>query len=206
MSVGPFSSKIPKKAERKDAIQPVSLVMKKRELDSQGQYQHAAAWMKVLPVVSAYVRSVLRNYHDSEDVIQNIAVVFAAKFDSLDADRDITPWVLRIARYEVVNYYRSRGREKQFLDDETLQVIERTYHSLENEAEDVKAALRDCIRQLNERPRRVLELRYFREMGIGDISRHLGISNNAIYIMLCRVREALARCVQRKSKLGWELT
>ena len=166
----------------------------------------AASWMQMLPTVSAYVRSMILNYHDSEDVIQTVAVVFAEKFEDLDPSRDLVPWVLRIARYEVVNYFRAQGREQKLLDEKVLLRLEQAYHAIHAESEDIKEALHTCIESLNDRPRHVLKLRYFREMEIRDISQRLGLSSNAVYIILCRVREALANCVQKKTDVLWKVT
>ena len=166
----------------------------------------AASWMQMLPTVSAYVRSMILNYHDSEDVIQTVAVIFAEKFQDLDPSRDLVPWVLRIARYEVVNYFRAQGREQKLLDEKVQLRLEQAYRAIHGESEDIKEALHTCIESLHDRPRHVLKLRYFREMEIRDISQRLGLSSNAVYIILCRVREALANCVQKKTDVLWKAT
>ena len=178
----------------------------KKSENPKGPRNSAATWMQILPTVSAYVRSMILNYHDSEDIIQNIAVIFAEKYDRLDPSREVLPWILRIARYEVVNYFRSQGREQIIFDEKVLQRIERAYHVIHDESEGIKKALHTCIESLNDRPRHVLKLRYFREMEIRDISRRLGLSSNAVYIILCRVREALANCVQKKTDVLWKAT
>ncbi|MCP4454892.1 MAG: sigma-70 family RNA polymerase sigma factor [Planctomycetes bacterium] len=166
----------------------------------------AASWMQLLPTVSAYVRSTILNYHDSEDVIQNTAVIFAEKFDRLDPSREVLPWVLRIARYEVVNQFRAHGREQKLLDEQALLSLEHAYCAIHGESEDIKRALHTCIESLHDRPRHVLKLRYFREMEIREISQRLGLSSNAVYIILCRVREALVNCVQKKTGVLWKVT
>ena len=176
----------------------------KRLQRNTNEHYSITSWMEVQTIVSAYVRSVVLNYHDSEDVIQNIAMVFTNKFDQLGSSRDLIPWVLKVARYEVVNYFRAQNREKKFFDEKAMQRIEHAYQSIHPEADDVKAALHECIKKLNGRPRDMLKLRYFKDMGIGDISRQLGISKNAVYIMLCRARDAQANCVQRKTNIQWK--
>ena len=184
-----------------------SIGMEQNESENpKGLFNPAAVWMQILPMVSAYVRSTILNYHDSEDIIQNIAVIFAEKYDRLDPSRRVLPWVLRIARYEVVNHFRSQGREQIMSDEKVLQRIERAYHVIHDESQDIKEALHTCIEALNDRPKHVLRLRYFREMEIPDISQRLGLSSNAVYIILCRVREALANCVQKKTGVPWKVT
>ncbi len=124
----------------------------------------------MLPTVSAYVRSMILNYHDSEDVIQTVAVIFAEKFEGIDPSRDLVPWVLRIARYEVVNHFRAQGRKQKLLDEKVLLRLEQAYRAIHGESEDIKTALHGCIKLLSDRPRHILKLRYFREMDISDIS------------------------------------
>ena len=85
-----------------------------------------------------------------------------------------------------------------------MQRIEQAYQSIDSDSDDVKAALHECIKKLHDRPRSVLELRYFKDMGIGDISRQQGVSQNAVRIMLYRVRIALANCVKRRTHIQWE--
>lgn len=166
----------------------------------------AACWMDILSIVSAYVRVMVLNYHDSQDIIQNIAVVFAEKFKDLDPSREVVPWVLTIARYEIANYFRSKGHETELLDEKLMERMETAYHSIHNEADKIKTALHECIQKLNKRSRHILELRYFRDISVSDISKRLGISANAVYVILCRSRDALAKCVQRKTRLTWKIS
>jgi RNA polymerase sigma-70 factor (ECF subfamily) len=167
--------------------------------------KHAAitSWIEVQTIVAAYVRSVILNYHDSEDVIQNIAVVFVDKFEQLGSARDLIPWALKVARYEMSNYFRAQNRKEELLDEIAMQRIGHAYQSIYPEADDVKAALHECMKKLHGRYRDVLRLRYFSDKGIGDISRRLGLSKNAVYITLCRAREILANCVRRKTNIQW---
>ncbi len=105
-----------------------------------------------------------------------------------------------------MNHFRAQGREQKLLDEQVLVRLEHAYCAIHGESEDIKEALHTCIESLNDRPRHVLKLRYFREMEIRDISQRLGLSSNAVYITLCRVREALANCVQKKTGIHWKVT
>jgi len=89
-------------------------------------------------------------------------------------------------------------------DDPAMQQISNAFESIEGESDEIKIALDDCMRQLKKRPRHVLELRYLREMDISDISERMGLSSNAIYVMLHRIRTSLSQCIQSKTQLGWE--
>ena len=163
----------------------------------------AVKWMTVLPTVSAYVRSLIHNYHDSEDVIQDVAVAFAHGLDDLATEGEVVPWVLRVARHKIVDYFRRQGKESRILAAEVLAVMEQGYESVHDESEKIHTSLRDCMDQLEKRQRRLLELRYFRNHSIDEISDQLKVSSNSIYVMLSRVRAALGRCIAKKTRQRW---
>ncbi len=164
----------------------------------------AIHWMRAYPMVSAYVRSMIFSLHDAEDVIQEVAAAMAESFDQFDQSKALMPWVMGIARHKVVDHIRAKGSVRQVFDDPAMQQISNAFESIEGESEDMKIALDDCMRQLKQRPRHVLELRYVREMDIADISERMGLSSNAIYVMLHRIRTSLSECIQSKTQLGWE--
>jgi len=172
--------------------------------DSQSRHKMAICWSQVYPMVSAYVHSMIFNFHDSEDVIQEVGVAMADDFDQFDQSKELLPWVMAITRHKVVDYIRCKGRRRQTFDDYTMQLISEAFESIAGESDDVKNALEDCMRQLKKRPRHVLELRYLRELDVLDISKRMGLSSNAIYVMLHRIRTVLAECIQSKINIRWE--
>ncbi len=164
----------------------------------------AIHWMRAYPMVSAYVRSMIFSLHDAEDVIQEVAAAMAENFDQFDQSKALMPWVMGIARHKVVDHIRAKGSAQQTFDGPTMQQISKAFESIEGESDELKIALEDCMRQLKKRPRHVLELRYLREMDIADISERMGLSSNAIYVMLHRIRTSLSQCIQSKTHIGWE--
>jgi RNA polymerase sigma factor (sigma-70 family) len=133
----------------------------KRLQTNTNKHRSITSWIEVQTTVSAYVRSLILNYHDSEDVIQNIALVFVDKFEQVGPSRDLIPWALKVARYEVANYFRARNRERKFFDEEAMQRIEYAYQSIHAETDEVKAALHECIKKLRGRPREMLKTPLF---------------------------------------------
>lgn len=164
----------------------------------------ASEWMHVCPMVSAYIRSVVFSFHDAEDLIQEVAMAFAEHFTRIDTDKPILPWALSIARHKVIDYLRAKGRRRHVFDEAAMQHITEAYQSVEPEGEDIKAALNECMERLSDRPRHVIELRYLRDMNIAGIAGRLGLSHNAVYVMLHRIRESLANCVRIKLKMQWD--
>ncbi len=55
-------------------------------------------WTLAQPAVSAFVTSVVRDFRDRDDVLQDIAVAVIESFDSYDSDRPFTAWAMGVAR------------------------------------------------------------------------------------------------------------
>jgi len=63
---------------------------------------------------------------------------------------------------------------------------------------DTVEALRACMAQLAERPRRALERLYGDGMPRRDVARELGMKDNGVKMLLQRTRQALRECIERR--------
>jgi RNA polymerase sigma-70 factor (ECF subfamily) len=66
------------------------------------------------------------------------------------------------------------------------------------ELDDTREALNKCTRQLRGRARQLVELHYVRELRPTRIAQQLGMSANAVFVALHRVRTALRKCVEAR--------
>ena len=160
----------------------------------------AVLWTKAQPNVSAFVSSLVGDFHDAEDIIQQVAAAAAERFDDYDPERPFVAWAIGIARHKVYNHLRSSGRDKHVFDSEALGDIAEAYQRIEPELTEARAALDDCMKKVQGKTRQVLELRYVRDLKPSAIGDKMGMKANAVYVMLHRLRAALTTCV--KSKLG----
>src|SRR5687767_4268119 len=72
-----------------------------------------------------YVHSLVRDLDDAEDLFQQTAVILWNKFDGFDRSRSFFSWACGVARFEVANFLRARGRQRlYFSDDLNLLLIE----------------------------------------------------------------------------------
>ena len=115
-----------------------------------------------LPVLRRYVHFHIGNFHDAEDVLQEICVAAAANYGQ---QRDFKPWLLGIARYKCADYYRRRRPE---LPVDTLP--ERALYG-RSELEPVA----DTLDRLADRERQILRLYYYARMPQQMIAERLGV-------------------------------
>lgn len=160
--------------------------------------QLSILWTKAYPIVSAYFRAALSDFHQAEDLLQETAAAVAEKFTTYDPSRSFTAWVLGVARYKLLQFHRKHANDRHVFDDETILELADVYAEMETEISAMHAALERCIGQVQGRPRKLLEMRYVRELGPGKIAALTGMNSSAVSVMLHRVRQTLRKCIERQ--------
>jgi RNA polymerase sigma-70 factor, ECF subfamily len=167
-------------------------------MDQPNSEKLARLWTEAQPVVGSYILSLLPDFHQAEDVLQQVAVLLVREFDKYDASRPFLPWALGIARNMVLKSRREAARHsRQFLNEALVHQIEQAFQDSSDTWASVRKALRHCLRK---QPQKVLELlrwRYAFDMKPAAVARELGITPGATRVMLHRARIVLRQCIQR---------
>jgi RNA polymerase sigma-70 factor (ECF subfamily) len=146
----------------------------------------------------AYIRSLVRDFNDADDLFQQTAIILWRKFDAYDASRSFAGWAMGIARLEVSNFLRTRSRSRLYFSDElNLMLIEAHEDLSPQEAEQRKAALAECLEKLRERDRALLEQCYAGDATIVACAERLGRSSHSVHNTLRRLRRALFACIRQ---------
>ncbi|WP_040763401.1 sigma-70 family RNA polymerase sigma factor, partial [Novipirellula maiorica] len=122
--------------------------------------QAARQWTLAQPAVSAFVTSVVRDFRDRDDVLQDIAVAVIESFDSYDPEYPFVAWALGVARNQVGLYLRGRRRDRLVFDDDTVACLAVAIHEVAKEKSMQLDFLQDCLGGLEGRALRLFELRY----------------------------------------------
>ena len=152
-----------------------------------------------------YIYSLVRDLDDADDLFQQTSLVLWDKFDLFDPSRSFVGWACGVARYEVLNFLRSRSRNRLYFSDElNLALIEAQENLDEERLEERLATLRlaGCMNKLRERDKDLLEACYSRSAGVRDVALTRGRSAQSIHNSLRRIRRALFDCVRRSMAHG----
>jgi RNA polymerase sigma-70 factor (ECF subfamily) len=103
-----------------------------------------------------------------------------------------------VAKYEVLYFRRQRATDKHVFNDELVDQIASRYELLATEVDPIRDALEYCVDELKGRSKRVIELRYRDGMKSDKIASEMGFSTGAVRMLLCRVRDTLRRCIERR--------
>ncbi|WP_428305686.1 sigma-70 family RNA polymerase sigma factor [Lacipirellula sp.] len=167
-------------------------------MHSQGSEQLARLWTESQPVVGAYIHSLVPNFHQAEDVLQQVAVMLVREFDKYDASRPFLPWALGIARNLAMASRRTAARSVECcLSDDLVGRIQVAFQEQGDSWAGVRQALRMCMKKQPQKVVEVLKLRYAYDLKYGDVAKRMGITDGAARVMLHRAREVLRRCIQQ---------
>src|SRR5690606_7155690 len=67
-------------------------------MQQQNTEQLARLWTESQPIVASYIISLVPNFHQAEDVLQQVAVILVREFDKYDLNRPFLPWAMGIAK------------------------------------------------------------------------------------------------------------
>ncbi len=161
--------------------------------------QFAALWTAAHPTIAAFIRTLIPDYQQADEVLQRVAVTLVRKFDQYDQSRSFTAWAVGFAKFEVLYFRRERATDKHLFGDDIVEQIAVRYEDLADEIDPVREALSKCVEQLKGRSKRVIELRYRRGMKSSRIAEEMTLSAGAVRMLLCRVRQSLRRCIERRT-------
>ena len=157
-------------------------------------------WYAHQPAISAYLYAAVPNFHDAEDLTQQVAVAVARDFDRYDPETPFLRWAIVIARHRVLNHRRSFAMSKIVFSQETLDALAQAAPDQKPVTTAYKAALDNCLDQLQNKSRQALGLRYGQDLRTKDIALRLGMTANAVSVLLHRTRAALGECMKKKLK------
>lgn len=143
-----------------------------------------------------FVRTLLPTWDDVDEVMQNVSIAAWTKFDRFDPQTDFARWAATIARYEVLNYRRTKARDRLVFDEELILRIADECQEEFGQSEKERRALAGCLEKLPDHQRQLLLAVYSAGQKIKPIADNCGVSPNALYKTLSRLRLVLLRCIE----------
>jgi len=156
----------------------------------------AKNWGNAQTSLLAFITASVPQFSDAEDLLQEVAVEVAVRFDDYDPSRPFLPWALWIAKIKIAEFYRNRQRRQVVLVGNSLDALAEACVEIQESLSDEQFAIEKCLDQLTDRSRELLNLRYSEGISSPEIGARLGISVRYVRVALSRIRTTLTECVQ----------
>jgi RNA polymerase sigma-70 factor (ECF subfamily) len=149
------------------------------------------------PHIRAYIAGMGVPRHDVDDVAQDVYVELYRFADNIPAGVHPKQWLKGISRNLCLNYFRKQGRRQRLQREAMVEILIRAEQDSPHGLAEgpIRRALDNCYDALPEDSRRLLELRYERELPSQSIAEMLSSTAEAIRVALFRIRNGLKQCI-----------
>ncbi|MBA4388310.1 MAG: hypothetical protein C0404_10040 [Verrucomicrobia bacterium] len=158
-------------------------------------------YLGVQQSVYAYIRGAGFGVADADDLAQEVAVALWKSYDAYDPAKSFEGWAIGVARNVIRNKRRyDRVRGDTIVDTDICQQIGDLVAETVSKEKDVfdeeREKLEHCMKNLPDRSRELLRLRYYTGLDLGQIARSVRSTYGAVNITLSRARSMLIDCVK----------
>jgi len=154
----------------------------------------------------AYIRALGAQDAWVDDLAQEAFLVAYRRHEHFREGADFGRWLRGIARNLVLNERRKGARRSRLLQESIVDVLwteEPASPGTETPDGRILAAMADCVTQLPERSRALLERRYSENADSESLGNIFQMSAGAVRQTLVRTRVAVRRCVAGKLGEAW---
>lgn len=148
-----------------------------------------------------FVRCLLFDAREAEDVLQDVNVTLLRKADEFKPGTDFWAWACSVTRFQVLAHCRRVKRDRLVFDEELLIQLAEEVLVRGESIDRRREALQGCLEKLPGPQRQLLEMRYGPDGSIDQIATKLSRPVNSVRQTLYRIRESLLNCVQSRLTL-----
>lgn len=150
----------------------------------------------------AYILAALGDYNDAADVLQRTNLTLWRNAESFRAGSEFMPWAATLAKYEVLSFYRDRGRDRHVFNEDVAMLLLQSVSTEVLDVTDRQIALRQCLASLPDHSRELLKQRYAGGASVSEMAAANRKSEDSIKSSLLRVRKKLESCIESRLRSG----
>ncbi|MDX1685927.1 MAG: sigma-70 family RNA polymerase sigma factor [Saprospiraceae bacterium] len=149
--------------------------------------------------VFSVAMSQMKNYHESQEVAQDVFVKVFRSANTFRGDSSVRTWLYIITRRACLD--RFKKRKVNIVDQSNLSSLSTERNKGEEELmkSDRQELIQNLLDQLSEKERDVMSLYYLKELSIDEVSEILGLTGSNVKIILFRARKKLRELTENIS-------
>lgn len=148
--------------------------------------------------IYAYVRAIVPDRNDADDVVQNTCVVLWERFEDFNLGTDFGAWAIAVAFNQVRSHRNRQQRERLRFSDDLVNRITAVEQHLAGEVDDRQAALQSCLERLRGRDRELISSYYADSASARSVGERLEMPITTVYKTVDRIRKRLFDCIERR--------
>lgn len=164
--------------------------------DSQKTQNFLSLYVKNQKRIYGYILSVVSNWSDSEDIMQETTSLMWQKFDDFQEGTNFSSWGIQIAKHKI-REFRRKSPKLSNLSEQVLNILANRAETYYSEPDVHLTALEKCIKKLKTGDMALIQMRYEDGTTIKDIALRLGRPIQGLYKVMARIHASLVICVRR---------
>lgn len=167
-------------------------------MDDQAKHERFLnLFLPVHPGLHSYLRTLIPNRADAEDVLQAAAAIMWEKIDEFQPGTRFDRWAYHIAHLQAMCYLTGRKRSKLVFGEEVVSLLADQAATLSENTSEVMDALELCVARLSEKHRELLRLRFEHGGTNRSVALALGRSEGSVSRALSQLYDDLLECIER---------
>lgn len=146
----------------------------------------------------SYILTLLPWPDQANDVLQETNLVLWREAADFSPDGNFQAWACRVAYFQVLTHRRKTHRSRVVFGDAFLEGLAQQAVPHDNNVEEERRFLRECMKGLPAGDRELIRKRYDAGKPVKAIAAELDESPNSVAVILFRIRQALMKCVQHR--------
>jgi RNA polymerase sigma-70 factor, ECF subfamily len=149
------------------------------------------------PKLRSYLRSLVFNPSDVDDILQDVATIAIKNAAKFDPSRSISAWVMGIARNQVLKYIEKQRTQKVCFSVELVDAIS-TSAIKDPRLEKSLDSLQECLGKIDSDKRSLLLKRHMPGVTARELAKEIGYTDSRMSRLLDSLYAALLRCIQQE--------
>ncbi len=148
--------------------------------------------------IYSYILSLVSNYTDADDILQNTSEILWRRFDQFQPGTNFLSWSLKCAYLETLNFRKKQARARHLIfDNETLEqmvpVLNDGFKTIDHRHE----ILERCLGKVGESGQKIIKMRYNMDLRPKEIAKRLGYPVPRLYKVISKLHSTLLSCIER---------
>ncbi len=160
-------------------------------------------FMEHQKTIYSYIFSLVYNSDAAEDILQETATAMWEMYSDFEPGTNFGAWGVTIAKYRVYEYVKKKHSKQVSMSDKLLEQISECAITKINNIGNHTKALHKCLEKLNDKDRKLLEIRYYEKVKVKDMAVRVNRPVQGLYQAMSRIHNILYKCIQNTLR-QWE--
>ena len=156
--------------------------------------------------LTSFAWYITADFQASEDLFQDLVVKALTSNESFGDFTQLRRWSTVVVKHAALNWLRDRNKYHILVDHKVLEALAHDWPNADEQNYRVPLeVLSQCVKKLNARNQRLVQLRYVQGLSSGDIAKQLKRKVETIYQAITRVHFKLRGCIKHQLAQEGEL-